>query len=117
MAAWWHLTQRQEQAGKYRMEPVSVAQWEPWGTEPVALDGAGATMRQIFVPAGRISAPHSHPHEQFLRVISGAGQVQCAAGTVELRPGTAIRFAADAWHSAEFFEDTVLLEFNLALGT
>lgn len=94
------------------MDAVAIAQWT--NTEAAdALPGAGAAMRQVRVTAGTIAPRHSHAHEQFLRVVSGGGQLQCEAGQVALRPGTAIRFAPDAWHSAEFTEDTVLIEFNL----
>ncbi|MBV9782638.1 MAG: cupin domain-containing protein [Acidisphaera sp.] len=71
-------------------------------------------MRQIHVKAGHVATRHSHPHEQFLYVLSGAAELQCEAGSVPLRPGTAIRFAPNAWHSAEFTSDTILVEFNLA---
>ena len=96
------------------MESVTFAQWDPSGPPPEAVPGAGATMRQVHVKAGHVATRHSHPHEQFLLVMSGAGRLECEAGTVPLRPGTAIRFAPGAWHSAEFTADTVLTEFNLA---
>lgn len=96
------------------MESVATAQWDPSGPPPEAMAGAGATMRQVHIKAGHVSARHSHPHEQFLLVMSGAGRLQCETGSVPLHPGTAIRFAPGAWHSAEFTADTVLTEFNLA---
>lgn len=96
------------------MSSVAAAQWGQSGPSPDALPGSGATMRQVHVKAGHIATRHSHPHEQFLLVMSGAGRLECEAGTVPLRPGTAIRFAPGAWHSAEFTADTVLTEFNLA---
>ena len=96
------------------MSPVAVAQWDLSGPVPEALPGSGATLRQVHVKAGHIATRHSHPHEQFLLVMSGAGRLECEAGTVPLRPGTVVRFAPGAWHSAEFTADTVLAEFNLA---
>jgi quercetin dioxygenase-like cupin family protein len=95
------------------MDPVSIAQWTLSGQAPAPIDGTGATMRQIHIKAGHVSARHSHDHEQFLRVLSGGGRLECEAGSVPLEPGTAIRFAPGAWHSAEFTADTVLLEINL----
>ena len=95
------------------MDPVDFAQWNPGSPAPAPLSGAGARMRQVHVKAGHIATRHSHPHEQFLLVMSGAGRLECEAGSVPLRPGTAIRFAPGAWHSAEFTADTVLTEFNL----
>jgi len=97
------------------MDPVEFAQWSPDGPPQAALPGVGASMRQVHVKAGHIATRHSHPHEQFLLVMSGAGRLECEAGSVPLHPGTAIRFAPGAWHSAEFTADTVLTEFNLAL--
>ena len=97
------------------MPNVEVSQWDlAAGTAPLA--GEGASMRQVFVKAGYISARHSHEHEQFLLVLSGSARLECETGAVPLQPGTAIRFAPGAWHSAEFVADTVLLELNLATG-
>lgn len=96
---------------------AEVAQWsfQP-GAGPASpmLPGAGASLRRVDVPAGRKAERHSHAHEQFVLVVSGGGRLQCEAGEVELRPGTAIRFAPGAWHSAQFTQDTVLIEVNLA---
>ena len=47
---------------------------------------------------------------------SGGGRLECEAGGVDLRPGTVLHFAPGAWHSAEFTENTVLVEVNLAEG-
>jgi len=100
------------------VDPVAIAQWgtqsKASGPAPDALPGRGATMRQVHIKAGHVATRHSHPHEQFLRVLSGAGRLECEAGSVTLHPGTAIRFAPGAWQSAEFTADTVLLEVNLA---
>jgi len=95
------------------MTEVTIEQWALTGPAPAALDGVGASIRQVHIPAGTVGTKHSHPHEQFFRVLSGAGQLACAAGSVPLRPGTVVRFAPGAWHQAEFSEDTVLLEVNL----
>ena len=84
-----------------------------WGGGPVTLPGDGAWLRQVFVKAGHVAPRHSHDHEQFLQVVSGAGRLMCEAGAVALLPGTAIHLPAQAWHSAEFTADTVLVEFNL----
>lgn len=96
------------------MDTVAFAQWDPAGPSPDPLPGAGATLRQVHVKAGHVATRHSHPHEQFLLVMSGAGRLQCEAGSVPLHLGTVIRLAPGAWHSAEFTADTVLTEFNLA---
>ncbi len=96
------------------MDPVAVAHWDLSGPSPDAMPGAGATMQQVHIKAGHVATRHSHPHEQFLLVMSGAGRLQCEAGSVKLQPGTAIRLAPGAWHSAEFTADMGLTEFNLA---
>ena len=95
------------------MDQVLSAAWGQTGPAPAPLPGAGATLRQVRVKAGHIATRHSHPHEQFLLVLSGAGRLECEAGGIPLHPGTVIRFAPGAWHSAEFTADTVLAEFNL----
>jgi quercetin dioxygenase-like cupin family protein len=88
-----------------------------WRLEPgeamAPLAGEGAVLRQVQVPAGTVAARHSHAHEQFLIVTAGAGTLDCAAGKVALLPGTTIRLAAGAWHSAVFTSPTVLIEVNL----
>ncbi len=96
------------------MDQVDFAQWPALSPAAAAMQGAGASLRQVHIKAGHVAARHSHPHEQFLLVISGAGAIACEAGTIPLHPGTAIRFSPGAWHSAEFTADTVLTEFNLA---
>ncbi len=96
------------------MDNVTTAVWDQSAPAPAPLPGTGAELRQVHIKAGHIATRHSHPHEQFLLVLSGAGRLECEAGSVPLRPGTAIRFAPGAWHSAEFTADTVLAEFNLA---
>ncbi len=96
------------------MDDVITAVWDQDGPAPAPLPGTGAALRQVHIKAGHIATRHSHPHEQFLLVLSGGGRLECEAGSVPLHPGTAIRFAPGAWHSAEFTADTVLAEFNLA---
>jgi quercetin dioxygenase-like cupin family protein len=97
---------------------MTEAEFTTWpfapGTALPPLVGQGATLRQVQVPAGYVAARHSHAHEQFLLVTSGAGLLQCAAGEVALSPGTVIRLAPEAWHSATFTAPTVLIEVNLA---
>jgi len=97
------------------MSEADAAIWrlEPGEAAPI-LAGAGAVLRQVQVPAGTSAPRHSHTHEQFLIVTAGAGTLHCAAGEVALGPGTVIRLAAGAWHSAIFAEATVLIEVNLS---
>ncbi len=96
---------------------MADVEWHHWPLAPAAppplLAGAGASLRQVQLAAGTVAARHAHEHEQFLLVVAGSGTLQCQAGEVPLLPGTVIRLAAGAWHSAMFTEATVLLEVNL----
>jgi quercetin dioxygenase-like cupin family protein len=98
------------------MSDADVAVWrlEPGEVVP-PLAGEGAVLRQVQVPAGTKAARHSHEHEQFLIVTAGSGTLLCAAGEVVLAPGTIIRLAPGAWHSAVFTAATVLIEVNMRL--
>lgn len=83
------------------------------GVRRSQIDGVGADIKRIEIPAGTRAARHSHAHEQFLIVESGLAQLTTAAGTMTLEPGVVVRFAPEAWHEALFERDTVLLEVNL----
>ena len=53
----------------------------PNGVAKRVLEGAGATLVRVLVPARRFAATrHSHPHEQFVQVISGSGTLETAQG-------------------------------------
>lgn len=98
------------------MPNASVTQWNlaPGADAgPGIVPGEGASLKRVNVPAGRKADRHSHPHEQFVLVVSGAGRLECEAGAIDLKPGTVLHFAPEAWHSAEFTTDTVLVEVNL----
>lgn len=64
-----------------------------------------------MVKAGTVASRHSH--EQFLLVLEGLARLETESGTVELRPGMVVRFDPEAWHAAEFIQDTVLFEVNI----
>ncbi|WP_063634247.1 cupin domain-containing protein [Azospirillum humicireducens] len=83
------------------------------GTERREFLGAGASLKHLVIKAGATAPRHSHAHEQFVIVMSGRVLLTCEAGPVDLRPGMVIRFDPDAWHGADFIEDTVLIEVNL----
>lgn len=83
------------------------------GVERREITGTGASLKRIDIKAGTVAARHSHDHEQFLLVLEGFARLQVESGTIELRPGTVVRFEPEAWHGAEFVEDTVLVEVNL----
>ncbi len=96
------------------MDPIVTLLCESSGPHPAELAGIGGALRQVFIKAGHVAERHSHPHEQFLYVVSGAGRLAHEDGVVPLQPGLSLHLPAQAWHSAEFTADTVLLEFNLA---
>ena len=78
------------------------------------LAGAGATLVRVEIAAGTRAGRHSHGHEQFVQVISGAGTLETEEGRQSFRAGSLFHFPAETWHAAEFDEDTVLVETNLA---
>jgi len=83
------------------------------GADRRLIVGEGADLKMISITAGTSAGRHSHPFEQFVHVLSGTGTLECEIGTVALRPGTVLHFPPDAWHSAVFETDTVLVEVNL----
>ena len=68
---------------------------------------------RVKVPAGAKADRHSHPHEQFVQVVSGAGTLATEQGESAFAAGSVFHFPADAWHSASFDSDTILIETNL----
>lgn len=101
------------------MNAVSAYRWSeiaPHGDAKAdrrLIKGAGADLKRIVVPAGTTAKRHSHPFEQFFYVERGAGRLHCEAGEIALEAGVVIHFARDAWHSATFDAETVLIEVNL----
>jgi quercetin dioxygenase-like cupin family protein len=77
------------------------------------LRGAGVALVMLRIPAGTEAARHSHPHEQFVQVLSGSGVLETADGTFPFGPGSVLHFAPEAWHAARFTSETVLVETNL----
>lgn len=79
------------------------------------IDGAGASLVRIVVPAGTSAPRHSHAHEQFVQVVSGSGILETRQGKQAFCAGSVFHFPAEAWHAAEFETETVLIETNLAV--
>ncbi len=89
---------------------------EPAGTVTrKRLQGAGATLVRVEIKAGTTAAGHSHPHEQFVQILSGSGMLDTAEGRQSFSAGSLFHFPAQTWHAAEFNSDTVLVETNLAV--
>ena len=77
------------------------------------LQGAGASLVQIEIPAGTKAARHSHDHEQFVQVISGCGYLETEEGRQPFVAGSLFHFPPGTWHAADFDTDTTLVETNL----
>lgn len=83
------------------------------GVAKQQIAGHGGSLVRIEVRAGTVADPHSHPHEQFVQVISGKLRVEASGNHCELGPGSVLHLPPDTVHSAVFDEDTVLVEVNL----
>ncbi|KAA2235667.1 cupin domain-containing protein [Salinarimonas soli] len=77
------------------------------------IAGEGASLVMVRVPAGVRADRHSHPHEQFVQVLSGSGTLETDQGARAFGPGSVFHFPADAWHAARFDSETVVIETNL----
>lgn len=85
----------------------------PSGVVKRVILGAGASLFMVQVPAGTRGERHSHPHEQFVHVVAGSGRLNTEQGERAFAAGSVFHFPADAWHSATFDSDTILIETNL----
>ena len=85
----------------------------PNGVARRSIAGAGASLVRIKVPAGTEAARHSHPHEQFVQVLSGSGVLETEQGRKPFAACHVFHFPAGAWHAATFETETVLIETNL----
>lgn len=86
----------------------------PAGVTKRSIAGAGASLVRVAVPAGAIAERHSHPHEQFVLVVSGSGVIETEQGARAFGPGSVFHLPAGTWHAARFATDTVLVETNLS---
>lgn len=77
------------------------------------IGGDAADLVLVEITAGTRAGRHSHPHEQFVQVISGNGVLETESGSTEFGRGSVSHFPPNAWHAAEFLTDTVLVETNL----
>ena len=91
--------------------PEAVA---PSGVSKRVLQGSGVSLVMVRVPAGTTAPKHSHPHKQFVQVLSGSGVLQTEQGSHPFGPGSVFHFPPETWHAAEFESETVLIETNLS---
>jgi len=80
------------------------------------IAGSGGSLKRVAIAGGTKAERHAHDFEQFFLVQEGCGVLTCADGEIPLYPGVVIHFAPNAWHSAVFETDTVLIEVNFANG-
>jgi len=78
------------------------------------IPGRAGSLKRVAVAAGTIAERHAHDFEQFFLVQAGTGVLTCSQGEIQLYPGVVIHFEPNAWHSARFETDTVLIEVNFA---
>jgi quercetin dioxygenase-like cupin family protein len=78
-----------------------------------ALSGDNITLVMVRVPAGTRAPRHTHPHEQFVQVLSSSGLLETEQGSHPFGPGSVFHFPAETWHAAVFDSETVLIETNL----
>ena len=78
------------------------------------LAGVGANLVLMEIAAGPQAGRHSHGYEQFVHVLSGAGMLETSEGRQSFGAGSLFHFPAETWHAAEFDENTILVETNLA---
>lgn len=104
------------------MTETSFCTWDevaPYGDAKAdrrVVKGRAGDLKRVLVKAGTVAERHAHDFEQFFMVQEGTGALTCAAGVIALKPGVVIHFEPDAWHSAVFESDTVLIEVNFAKG-
>ncbi len=86
------------------------------GADRREIAGVGGALKRVAVKAGTVAGRHAHDFEQFFMVLEGGGVLTCESGEISLRPGVVIHFEPEAWHSAVFETDTMLVEVNFAKG-
>ena len=77
------------------------------------IEGRDGSIAMIRVAANTSASRHTHPHEQFVHVISGTGTLETEQGERAFGPGSIFHFPAETWHAARFDTEAVLVETNL----
>ncbi len=91
---------------------VDVVTVGPTVTKQVVA-GTGGSLARIALGAGSKAGRHTHAFEQFVHVESGSGWLETEEGVRRFSAGSLFHFPAETWHSAEFDEDTILVEVNM----
>lgn len=113
------ITKRIERAkmdGRCMSWDASPEEVSPSGIAKRVIQGEQMSLVMIRVPGGIMSDRHSHPHEQFVHVVTGSGVLETAQGQKSFAAGTVFHFPPNTWHAARFDSDAVLIETNLITG-
>ncbi len=74
-------------------------------TEGAWVTGERIIFGKMRIPAGGRAEPHSHPNEQFVIVLAGAGRMTIDGETRTITPGDIAHIPANAVHSGEILGD------------
>jgi quercetin dioxygenase-like cupin family protein len=102
------------QTSVFVWDEVAAAAGE--GADRREIMGVGGSLKRVAVKAGTVAERHAHDYEQFFMVLEGGGVLTCESREILLHPGVVIHFEPEAWHSAVFETDTVLVEVNFPRG-
>ena len=72
----------------------------------------GETMYQMIaeLKAGSVMAPHQHPQEQIIHILSGRMKLNVGNDSRVLGPGDSYYLASNVAHGVEMLEDTRVLD-------
>lgn len=85
----------------------------PDSTSRRTFEGEGATLVMVRIPQGFITGRQSHPHEQFMHVLSGRGRLSMTQGDCAFNAGCIMHFPIGTSHSIQFDTDSCAIETNL----
>ena len=74
------------------------------------VHGNNMLMTEVKFEKGAVIPPHSHPHEQTGRLISGQLEFLVAGKKIIAKPGDSWNIAGDVEHGATAIEETVVIE-------
>lgn len=87
-----------------------VAEPEPGLEREVLVHSPSMMLVRHRMRKGWIGAPHSHPHEQLVYVISGAIDVKAGDHHHRARTGESFIVAPNTMHQATALDDSVVLD-------
>lgn len=91
---------------------LAAAQLDDIQSRKILYSGDGYTVTLMHGCPGEGGAPHSHPHAQFVYVLSGAGSFRVGEEVVAVTDGQCLRIAPSLPHGiAKVDEEMTWLEF------